>query len=107
MSNQLLINTENLKSYTLPSIDKLSEEIQYALDVADYLDVPYGFSYRTYLNGLATTINTNKNNVKYVRDFVTKSIISFNGINTSAHDFVKAISVYDIKAREPLLFVDK
>ena len=99
MNNRVIIDTINLKTYALPPADNTLDELQRAINIAESLDIPNGFSYRTYLNGLASSIKSERDTLKLVKDFINISIINYNGLTTTTIDNLKVIPVIDIKRR--------
>ena len=104
MNNSILIDTINLKTYAITPLDECLNEITDALAMAESLDIPNGFSYRTYLKNLASTIKDNKSSLKLVHDFIDSSIVSYNGIVSTTLDSIKAIPIIDLKKRESIMF---
>ncbi len=97
--SKLLINTNGLKSYFMPVIDDGIDELISAINIAEGLDIPSGFSYRTYLNALPEAIRKVKGNCVLIKDYVNTSIVEMNNTSLEVCDLFDKIDATVIKER--------
>lgn len=101
--SKLLVNTNGLTNYVLPKVNDSIDELISAISLAESLDIPYGFNYRTYLNNLSSSIRREKNNCIVVKDFVATSISSFNNNTSDINDMFSRIDNFTIKERNSII----
>lgn len=101
--SKLLINTSGLKNHFNPVINDSIEDLVNAINLAESLDIPSGFSYHTYLKTLPEAIRKNKNNCVVVKEFVTNSIVSLNNTSLEVCDLFNKIGTIVIKDRTSII----
>ena len=101
--SKLLINSNNLKNLFLPTINDGIDDLVSAINAAESLDIPAGFSYRTYLRNLPESIRKCKSLCVVVRDFVTTSIVELNNISLETCELFNKIEPIVIKERTSII----
>lgn len=100
---KVLINSEGLKRHFNPLIDSSIELINNSITTCESLEIPTGFSYKTYLNSLANTLQENKNSLVTIRDFVANSIVDFNYSTNEITDLFSKMDIVKIKDRNTII----
>lgn len=100
---KVLINSEGLKNHFNPLINDSIEKLNTAITTCEGLEIPVGFSYKSYLNSLAETLKENRNNCVIIRDFVANSIVDFNYSTNEITDLFNNMDIIKIKDRTSII----
>lgn len=100
---KVLVNSEGLKKHFNPLINTSIELLNNAITTCEGLEIPIGFSYKSYLNSLIGTLKENKNNCVVIRDFVANSIVDFNYSANEITDLFNNMDIMKIKSRDNII----
>ncbi len=100
---KVLINSEGLKKHFNPLINSSIELLNNAITTCEGIEIPIGFSYKTYLNSLIDTLKENKSNCVIIKDFVANSIVDFNYSTSEITDLFSNMDIIKIKERNIII----
>lgn len=100
---KVLINSEGLKRFFNPVINTSIESLTNAITTCESLEIPVGFSYKSYLNSLVETLKENKDNCVVIRNFVANSIVDFNYSASEITDLFNNMDIIKIKDRNNII----
>ncbi len=100
---RLYINTNSLRSVFNSAIDDSIAELDDVISKVSNLDIPAGFSYRSYLRNLPESLRQCQAKCKVVKDFVANSITDFTNTSLEVCDLYNNIETVPIVERTPLI----
>lgn len=101
--SKLYINTNSIKTHFNPLIDDSITLLNNAIKIANELDIPSGFSYKTYLNSLKPTLEEYKKGCVLIKDFVANSIIDYNSLSNDIISLFDKLEINIVKERNQII----
>ena len=100
---KILVNNNGINTYVIPTIDDGIDELVKAITNSENLDVPYGFSHKTYLKNLANAIREQKNECIRIKDKLRTNVGYFNTASADIVSNLNNIEDVPIKKRNSII----